>query len=105
MIQINWKSKWHDSLIWCPSQLTREFEWKGKVYTLYCRWRHQNPWSFSIYEKVPTTTVMHGKIYDAYNYENWVNIGWGMTEEDDIDDVHKYAEELLEKFLTTTEFP
>ena len=35
---------WRDDLIWCPSQCYLPVEVRGKQYTLYLRWRWEDPW-------------------------------------------------------------
>lgn len=42
--------KWEEDLIWCPSQCYLPIEFNGKKYTIYLRWRHQNPWEGHIWE-------------------------------------------------------
>ena len=36
---------WNRSLVWCPSQLTKSINYKGKHYELYGRWRWDDPWT------------------------------------------------------------
>ena len=40
--------RWIEDLIWCPSQCYRRIEAGGKLYTLYLRWRWDNPWQFRV---------------------------------------------------------
>ena len=79
-MKIEYLTGWHDDLMWCPSQLTRKFKnpKTGTTEELYCRWRHDDPWTFNIMSTDP-----------------WVNLGYGLTQEDAIEDVHKFAEKLL----------
>jgi len=35
---------WQDNLIWCPSQCYLPIKIKGNDYTLYLRWRGEDPW-------------------------------------------------------------
>jgi len=39
---------WHESLIWCPSQLFRRARCGSHIFTLYLRWRYRDPWQFYI---------------------------------------------------------
>jgi hypothetical protein len=87
--QIKWLAGWSDSLMWCPSQLTRAFKYDGKDYELYCRWRHDDPWTFSYYEP------------GSKKFDTWINIGEGLSEDTPIKEVHGFAEGLLTKELTT----
>jgi len=98
-MEINWTSDWRDSLIWCPSQLERDFKYNDKTLTLYCRWRHSDPWTFDIFEMIPTKRFMDVKSYESMTPRNWINLGSGMSENDDIEDVHKYAEKLLMEWM------
>lgn len=45
--------EWNDSLIWCPSQCELPLVTaSGKTYTLYLRWRWDDPWTASL---IPTS--------------------------------------------------
>ena len=79
-LPIIWTSNWHDDLIWCPSQLYRSFHTDKGELTLYCRWRHSDPWTYDVYSKPG---------------EFWLDIGEGLSQRDLISRVHKYAESLL----------
>ena len=39
---------WKGDLYWTPSQLYKTVNIDGKVYELYLRWRHSDPWEFYI---------------------------------------------------------
>lgn len=39
---------WKEDLIGCPSQLYCDVEQGGVNYTLYLRWRWDDPWAFSV---------------------------------------------------------
>ena len=39
---------WLESLIWAPSQLYRRIKCNDRLFTLYLRWRHEDPWRFYI---------------------------------------------------------
>jgi len=43
--------EWDDDLAWCPSQCFLSVRWKGKNYTLYLRWRWQDPWHGHVIEE------------------------------------------------------
>ena len=86
-------SKWRDSLMWCPSQLYRDFilrypvsGLKPGIYTLYCRWRWENPWTF-----------------DLFNNDVWIYLGSGLDRESQIKDVHQKAEQMLFDYLFSLE--
>jgi hypothetical protein len=40
--------KWDEHLYWCPTQLYRTVYVKGFKFTLYLRWRHDDPFQFHI---------------------------------------------------------
>jgi len=42
--------EWVEELAWCPSQCYRRIKCNGKIYTLYLRWRWEDPWEFMIAE-------------------------------------------------------
>lgn len=88
-MEIVYLSEWFDSLLWCPSQLTRKFKDPntGDEKELYCRWRHNDPWTFEIIQE-----------------DSWVSLGGGLTQDDEIKDVHKFAERLLFKYFGMSHF-
>lgn len=99
-LRIKFTGKWLDTLIWCPSQLEREFKAnksKGVLkkhtrYDLYCRWRYEDPWTFSIIYPDP----------EDFTKNKLIRIGEGLTKETPIEEVHKFAENLLIQFYTKT---
>jgi len=40
--------EWKESLIWVPSQLYRRARCGPYLFTLYLRWRHEDPWEFYV---------------------------------------------------------
>lgn len=42
------RNGWRGDLYWTPSQLYKTVTIDDKVYELYLRWRHSDPWSFKI---------------------------------------------------------
>jgi hypothetical protein len=87
-IKVKWLTDWDDSdTHWCPTQLYRDFKYNDQKLTLYCRWRHDDPWSFSI-------------LPNKYSNFPWTGLGVGMSEKDNFDDIHIYAEKLLKQWMT-----
>ncbi len=43
-------NEWIENLLGAPSQCYRRVKCDGKVYTLYLRWRWEDPWEFYIAE-------------------------------------------------------
>lgn len=41
-------SKWREDLIWCPTQIYRSVYVNGFKFTLYLRWRWDDPFDFHI---------------------------------------------------------
>ncbi len=41
---------WLEELLWCPSQCYRRVKCGEKIYTLYLRWRWEDPWQFMVIE-------------------------------------------------------
>lgn len=41
--------EWEESLLWCPTQISRSVYLKGIKFTLYLRWRHVDPFQFHIF--------------------------------------------------------
>lgn len=62
------RNGWRGDLYWTPSQLYKTITIDDKVYELYLRWRHSDPWSFSIDdEPIPL------KDYLAEEYEELID--------------------------------
>jgi len=57
---------WVDHLIWCPSQCYLLVEYSDKIYTLYLRWRHSDPW---------TCQIVEGDLWDDEAFE-WGSNKW-----------------------------
>ena len=75
---------WANELTWCPSQCFRQFicPVTKKKMILYCRWRDDDPWEFSIYEHNDSMLP-------------WTVLGEGLSSDDSLRRICKYAEELL----------
>ena len=62
------RNGWKGDLYWTPSQLNKTVIIDNKEYELYLRWRHSDPWSFSInYKPIPL------KDYLAEEYEELID--------------------------------
>lgn len=46
---------WVESMLWCPSQVSREFQIGDKKFELYLRWRHSDPWQCALIEYADKT--------------------------------------------------
>ena len=88
-LKIKFTSEWDDSISSCfLYQLERKFmvEPYKQELVLYCRWKHQDPWIFSIY-------------LDIENSYDMVYIGSSMREFDPIESVHSAAEKMLHDYI------
>lgn len=56
------KPKWHDELIWCPSQCYCKFldNRENKIYCIYLRWRHSDPWTSELIPCLPNGSLTYG---------------------------------------------
>ena len=61
------RNGWKGDLYWTPSQLDKTVIIDNKKYELYLRWRHSDPWSFSINVSVKL------KDYIAEEYEELID--------------------------------
>ena len=52
---------WHDELIWCPSQCYCKFldNEEGKIYCIYLRWRHHDPWTSELIPCLPKGSLTY----------------------------------------------
>ena len=62
------RNGWKGDLYWTPSQLNKTVIIDNKEYELYLRWRHSDPWSFSINHK-----LIPLKDYLAEEYEELID--------------------------------
>ena len=52
---------WHRSLIWCPSQLHKEYTYRDYTVSCYARWRHTDPWTGHFILQKNTDFIILGK--------------------------------------------
>lgn len=95
---------WHRSLIWCPSQLQKEYTYGNYTVKLYARWRHTDPWTgyFIISKKSDTLLNKLLEIDTPETPSLWseeVLSGFEYTEEDSISDIEKTMEELYQAYF------
>lgn len=96
-IKLEILGNWVDDLIWCPSQLYLDVQWRTQKYMLYVRWRHDDPWTLRII-----------KNYGDKN-EEWTDDLFGkynvfLKESDKIDYIHSEAIRIATKFLSHNKF-
>jgi hypothetical protein len=81
------EDNWNESLIWCPSQLTRNFEFSdGTKAQAYLRWRWDDPWTASV---IPVTQNVS---------EFWVDLNIPGFKDTELKDAEKWFEEYLPKY-------
>lgn len=88
---IELKGEWLDDLIWCPSQCYYAFDYKGTEYTIYLRWRWDNPWTADLY-----------KDFDK-DLENVWELPIEFFRDDQLDEVKAHAMELTKVLLLELE--
>lgn len=84
MIKIN--GNWSNDLIWCPSQLFLNIEVDDEAYQIYCRWRHEDPWTISLIR-------VRDDVRHRFDEDD------SLTQETPIPDVHYKALQLVEEFI------
>ena len=65
-------------MIWCPSQCYRRIKCDGRIYTLYLRWRWEDPWSFKIAEG---DMLSQKRVYMVNLRKGWAGVLKGFTRE------------------------
>jgi hypothetical protein len=88
---------WEEDLIWCPSQCYCYFidNSTNKLWCIYLRWRHRDPWSAELIPCLPTTGE-----FPYYSQMPWEPINTGkFTKENDYKDLESDCIRLiLDKF-------
>lgn len=69
------RNGWRGDLYWTPSQLYKTITIDDKVYELYLRWRHSDPWGFSIdMEPIPIKDYLAEEYEELMDYiDNNIN--------------------------------
>jgi hypothetical protein len=49
MDDLNQNNEWNEMIAWCPTQLSKKVYIKSIEFVLYLRWRHTDPFTYSIY--------------------------------------------------------
>lgn len=64
------KNIWDNQLgFWCPAQCCLQVvDAKGNEYELYLRWRHTDPWTFSVQRKYNDNGKMRFKYYTPKSF-------------------------------------
>ena len=95
--EINIKSDWKDSLMWCPSQCYLNLSFENKKYHIYLRWRWQDPWSCELVPYYAHHKDNDGDwigLFDPNNSEEY------FKDDDDLDKIKAKAIENAKAYLT-----
>lgn len=89
--------QWKDDLIMCPSQCFLYFSFDDKIYELYLRWRHRDPWTATL--SGPYTQIGNTYIEDADS----VNVQLDVPDysHDQLDKIKKVSYQLAIKYLSS----
>lgn len=60
---------WEEDLIMCPSQCFCFFIAEGRMYSIYLRWRHGDPWTAQLRPEDKENEM------DYYLYWEWLEVG------------------------------
>jgi hypothetical protein len=84
---------WVDDLIMCPSQCYLYITYKGKIYEIYLRWRHDDPWTAELCGplKEVKSSADDLNYKDGYSYKNDVWLDIGFYSHDQLDEVKRDA--------------
>jgi hypothetical protein len=88
------KSDWVDSMMWCPSQCWLKILYKGHRWTLYLRWRWEDPWSADLIQGWDTTATK----------KRWEELRIPFFIDEEVDKCKEAAISAAEKFLAK-EYP
>lgn len=83
---------WQEDLIWCPSQCYLTVKHRFDTYSIYLRWRHDDPWTCRLLKKV-TNDEIWSKIDLFEKYGKF----WRET--DKVKDVEASAVECVRLYL------
>lgn len=82
---------WIDSLLWCPSQCYYVFSLNDVVYTIYLRWRHDDPW---------TVSLIQGDLTNDFSDFEWLfDIDSPYGENDGLQDLKEWAIQQVIEYL------
>jgi len=86
--------EWEDLLLWCPSQCFNYFKHEGKMYCIYLRWRHDNPW---------TADLVHipKGVYDIADSNEWVRLDVPFFKDTELDGIKESSIKAVKKILET----
>lgn len=82
--------EWDDDMIWCPSQCYLNVQIKNRYYTVYLRWRWNDPWSAAIYET-------DNKFQSRHNLKDRTPLFVNFYKDDQVEDLKKEAFKLFLK--------
>lgn len=64
---------WKRDLIWCPSQLNKTIKYHNREYTLYARWRWDDPWTgYILYKNSKNDKLLwSNELLSEYNFKDY----------------------------------
>lgn len=77
-------NNWRDDLIWCPSQCYLDFKLGNRFFTLYLRWRGDDPWTITLIECPDDGFDMHTDF-------DWVYLKSSFKQDDDLSKIKESA--------------
>ena len=84
--------EWHESLMWCPSQIEGWATIDSQLYFIYLRWRWNDPWTGRI------SKVTDADKYALHSDDIQIDLSeW--TQDSDIKELEKYALEQAIKII------
>jgi len=100
MDDLNQDNEWNEMIAWCPTQLSKKVYIGSIEFILYLRWRHTDPFTYSIYieddnkkhlEKLFGVGIFIDDLFEKYNRNYGVD-GF------DKDVIEKDAENIWEQY-------
>lgn len=96
LIKFQYESKWNDDLIWCPSQCEKRIKYNGRLYTIYLRWRWDDPWTADLIETDASC--------DLFSKEKWIELNVGYFRDSELEQLKKKAISETKKELLKIKF-
>ena len=83
-----------EDMIWCPSQIEYYFTdpTDNQMYVVYCRWRHNDPWSIELLKTnktSPTNWDWNGLVCELLPDRNYKDEEYRQMEKDIVEDLKK----------------
>ena len=86
--------EWEDDRIWCPSQCYGRFSFRETDYTVYLRWRWEDPWEATLV-KHP-----HGSVSITDEGAEWERLVIPYFTDEQLPDLKEYITEHIINVIT-----